>query len=488
LQREITLSFYRSQARLAQAQLASPDESELRISCSPVMNPRNRSKGGKAVVPGPGGPAFILRALGHKNYRLFFSGQSISLVGTWMTRIATSWLVYRLTGSALLLGVVGFAGQIPSFILAPFAGVLVDRWNRHRLLVATQALALLQSLGMAVLALSGRIKIWHIILLSIFQGLINAFDMPARQAFVVEMVEKREDLANAIALNSSMVNAARLLGPSLGGVIIAAVGEGWCFLLDAISYLAVIGSLMAMTITPRMVTATRDANIFQQLQEGWRYASRFAPIRDVLLLLSLVSLVGMPYTVLMPVFANDILRGGPSTLGLLMAASGVGALIGALFLAARKTVLGLGKFIPLMAGAFGAGLIVFSFSRRLWLSLLLMVVTGLGFMVQMAASNTVLQTIVEEDKRGRVMSFYTMAFMGTAPFGSLLAGSAAQRIGAPHTLLIGGVGCILGALWFATSLPALRRDVRPIYVKIGILPEMAAGIQHTSELSVPPEG
>jgi MFS family permease len=449
------------------------------------MNPNNRSDAAGKVVPGPAGLAFMLRALGHKNYRLFFSGQSISLVGTWMTRIATSWLVYRLTGSALLLGVVGFAGQIPSFILAPFAGVLVDRWNRHRLLVATQALALLQSLGMAVLALSGRIKIWHVILLSIFQGLINAFDMPARQAFVVEMVEKREDLANAIALNSSMVNAARLLGPSLGGVIIAAVGEGWCFMLDAISYLAVIGSLMAMTITPRMLSATSDANIFQQLREGWRYASRFAPIRDILLLLALVSLVGMPYTVLMPVFANDVLHGGPSTLGLLMAASGVGALIGALFLAARKTVLGLGKFIPWMAGAFGAGLIVFSFSRRLWLSLLLMVVTGLGFMVQMAASNTVLQTIVEEDKRGRVMSFYTMAFMGTAPFGSLLAGSAAQRIGAPHTLFIGGVGCLLGALWFATSLPALRR---PIYVKIGILPEMAAGIQHTSELSVPPEG
>jgi MFS family permease len=431
-------------------------------------------------------PVFMLRALAHKNYRLFFSGQSISLIGSWMTRIATSWLVYRLTGSALLLGIVGFAGQIPSFVLAPLAGVLVDRWNRHHLLVLTQALALLQSLALALLALSGLIKIWHVIVLSVFQGLINAFDMPARQAFVVEMVEKREDLANAIALNSSMVNAARLLGPSIGGIVIAAVGEGWCFMLDAVSYLAVIASLLAMKITPRMLKTTNDANILQQLREGWTYAVRFAPIRNVLLLLALVSLVGMPYTVLMPVFANEILHGGPSTLGLLMAASGVGALMGALFLARRRTVLGLGKFIPLMAGAFGAGLILFSFTRVLWLSLGLMVVTGLGFMVQMAASNTVLQTIVEEDKRGRVMSFYTMAFMGTAPFGSLLAGTVAQKIGAPHTLLFGGVGCILGALWFASSLPALRRDVRPIYVKIGILPEIAAGIHQTSELSVPP--
>ena len=430
----------------------------------------------------------MLRALRHKNYRLFFTGQSISLIGTWMTRIATSWLVYRLTGSALLLGIVGFAGQIPSFVLAPIAGVLVDRWNRHRLLIATQVLALIQSLAMAVLALTGLIKIWHVIVLSVFQGFINAFDMPGRLAFVVEMVEEREDLANAIALNSSMVNAARLLGPSIGGVVIAAVGEGWCFMLDAASYLAVIASLLAMKITPRMLGTTKDANILQQLREGWSYAVRFAPIRNILVLLALVSLVGMPYTVLMPVFANQVLHGGPNTLGLLMAASGVGALIGAMFLAGRKTVLGLGKFIPLMAAAFGAGLIMFSFTRVLWLSLLLMVITGLGFMVQMAASNTVLQTIVDEDKRGRVMSFYTMAFMGTAPFGSLLAGMVAERIGAPHTLFFGGLGCIVGAIWFATSLPTLRRDVRPIYVKKGILPEMVSGIQQTSELSVPPEG
>jgi predicted MFS family arabinose efflux permease len=284
-----------------------------------------------------------------------------------------------------------------------------------------------------------------------------------------------------------MVNAARLLGPSIGGVVIAAVGEGWCFMADAISYLAVIASLLAMTISPRMTRATRDANMLAQLREGWNYAARFAPIRNVLILLALVSLVGMPYTVLMPVFANEILHGGPSMLGWLMAASGVGALAGALTLAARKSVRGLGKYIPLMAAAFGAGLVAFSFTRMTWPALLLMVATGFGFMVQMAASNTVLQTIVEEDKRGRVMSFYTMAFMGTAPFGSLLAGSVAERIGAPHTLLFGGIGCVLGAFWFATTLPSLRRDVIPIYVRIGILPEMAKGIQQTSELSVPPE-
>ena len=404
-----------------------------------------------------------------------------------MTRIATSWLVYRLTGSAFLLGIVGFAGQIPSFLLAPFAGVLVDRWNRHSLLVITQALALLQSLAMAVLTLTGVIRTPHIILLSVFQGLINAFDMPARQAFVVEMVEKREDLANAIALNSSMVNAARLIGPSVGGVVIAAIGEGWCFMIDALSYIAVIASLLAMTLTSRMIQPIREANMFQQLREGWNYAARFAPIRDILLLIGLVSLVGMPYTVLMPVFANDVLHGGPNTLGLLMAASGVGALIGAMLLAARKSVLGLGKYIPLTAGAFGAGLIMFSFSRVIWLSLLLMILTGLGFMVQMAVSNTILQTIVDEDKRGRVMSFYTMAFMGTAPFGSLLAGGVADRIGAPHTLLFGGIGCLLGAVWFATTLSDLRKDVRPIYVKIGILPEVARGIQQSTELSIPPE-
>jgi MFS family permease len=417
------------------------------------------------------GLAFMLRALDHRNYRLFFIGQSISLIGTWMTQIAISWLIYRLTNSALLLGVVGFVGQIPSFLFAPVAGVMVDRWNRHRLLVATQALAMAQSLALAALTLTGAVKIWHVIALSAFQGMINVFDMPARQAFVVEMVEKHEDLSNAIALNSLMVNAARLLGPSLAGVIIAAVGEAWCFMLDGVSYLAVIASLLLMKLPRAVAERIEEENLFRQFREGWNYIVGFRPIRNMLLLLALTSLVGMPYTVLMPIFASDILGGGPYTFGWLMAASGVGALMGALFLAARKTVLGLGKFIPAMAGVFGAGLIAFSFSRALWLSLSLRVVTGLGFMAQMAVSNTLLQTIVEEDKRGRVMSYYTAAVMGTMPFGSLLAGAMGAGIGAPHTLLISGICCIAGALWFAKTLPSLRRDVRPIYVKKRILPK-----------------
>ena len=430
----------------------------------------------------------MFRALSHRNYKLFFSGQSISMVGTWMTRIATSWLVYKLSGSAMLLGVVGFAGQIPAFLLAPIAGVIVDRMNRHRLLVITQVLAMVQSVAMAILALSGYIKLWHIIALSIFQGLINAFDMPARQAFVVEMVEDPADLPNAIALNSSLVNGARLLGPSIGGVVIAAVGEGWCFAIDGISYIAVIGSLLAMNVNRAMKAAIPDggANIFRELRDGWKYVVGSPPISKILILLAAVSLVGMPYTVLMPVFAEKILKGGPNTLGLLMASTGIGALIGAMFLASRKTVLGLGRYIPRMAGLFGITLVAFSLSRSIWLSVVLLVATGLGFMAQMAVSNTIIQTIVDEDKRGRVMSFYTMAFMGTIPFGSLLAGTLAEHIGAPETLLIGGIGCTVGAVWFQLSLPRLREFVRPIYIRKGILPEVREGVFVTSELSVPP--
>jgi len=412
----------------------------------------------------------MVRALRHRNYRLFFCGQTVSLVGSWMTRIALSWLVYRLTHSALLLGVVGFAGQIPSFLLAPFAGVLVDRWNRHRLLVVTQILALVQSAALAALTLTGVIDIWQVLALSVFQGLINAFDMPARQAFVVEMVESREDLSNAIALNSSMVNAARLLGPSIGGILIAAVGEGWCFFWDAVSYLAVIASLLLMRVAARPRRPQAQAKVLPELREGFAYVAGSPAIRSILLLLALVSLVGMPYTVLMPVFASTTLHGGPHTLGFLMAATGVGALLGAVFLASRRTVLGLGRVVPIMAGVFGTGLIGFSLSRSLWMALPLLVLTGLGFMVQMASSNTLLQTLVDDDKRGRVMSFYTMAFMGMTPFGSLLAGALAHRIGTPHTLLLGGVGCILGALWFGTRLPRLRALVRPVYVRMGILP------------------
>lgn len=438
------------------------------------------------TIEQPSGASFMFRALKHRNYRLFFTGQGISMIGTWMTRIATGWLVYKLTGSALMLGVVGFAGQIPSFLLAPIAGVMVDRWDRHRLLVVTQVLAMVQSLAVGVLALTGLIEVWHIIALSIFQGGINAFDMPARQSFVVEMVDNRDDLPNAIALNSSMVNSARLLGPSIGGVIIAIVGEAWCFIIDGVSYIAVIASLLAMNVIRTAAPPRHDPGMMEQLFEGWKYVRSSPAISKILLLLAFISLVGMPYTVLMPVFAEKILAGGPYTLGFLMAASGVGALTGAGFLAARRSVVGLGRFIPIMAGVFGAGLIGFSLSRTLWFSLPLMVMTGMGFMVQMAVSNTLIQTIVDEDKRGRVMSFYTMAFMGTTPFGSLIAGTLADRIGAPNTLLIGGASCIIAAGLFYRALPRLREFVRPIYIRKGILPEIRESLGPAAELSVPP--
>lgn len=411
----------------------------------------------------------ILRALRHRNYRLFFGGQSVSLIGTWITRIATSWLVYRLTGSALLLGVVGFCGQIPTLVLSPFAGVIVDRHDRHRILVITQILSMLQSLALAVLALPHIITVNDILVLQVVQGVINAFDTPSRQSFIVDMIEDRADLPNAIALNSSMVNGSRIIGPSIGGVIIAAVGEGWCFMIDAISYLAVIASLIAMHVEkkPRAHAGTR---VVEEFRAGFSYVAHSAPMRSALLLLALVSVMGMPYTVLMPAIASEQLHGGPHTLGFLMTASGLGALAGALYLASRQSVLGLGRAMMLATLAFGAGLMAFSASRVLWLSLVLLPIVGGGMMVETASTNTILQTIVEERMRGRVMSFYAMAFLGTAPIGSLLAGVAADRIGAPMTILLGGVACIAAGIWFALRLPALRATLRPIYVEKGILP------------------
>ncbi len=408
------------------------------------------------------------RALRHRNFKLFFTGQSISLIGTWMTRVATSWLVYRLTGSALLLGVVGFAGQIPTFLLAPFAGVLVDRLNRRNMLVWTQALAGLQSLALAGLTLAKIITIREIIWLSVLQGLINAFDMPGRQAFLIQMVEDKQDLGNAIALNSSMVNVARLVGPALAGFVIAGVGEGYCFLIDGISYLAVIASLLMMRVN---VSPARRAvtSMLEQLKEGWAYVRGFPPIRTILSLFALVSLMGMPFMVLMPIFASDVLHGGPHTLGFLLGASGVGALISAISLALRKTVRGLTTMIQISAALFGVGLICFGFSRILLLSMLLMVVVGFGMMQGLAASNTVIQTLVPEDKRGRVMSYYTMAFVGMAPFGSLLAGGLAHRFGAPHAVMITGAFCLAGSLWFTTRLKSIRKIMRPIYVEMGII-------------------
>jgi MFS family permease len=410
----------------------------------------------------------LTRALQHRNYRLFFSGQTVSLVGTWITRIATSWLVYRLSGSVFLLGVVGFFGQIPTLVLAPVAGVLIDRWDRHRILVVTQVLSMLQSVGLAVLTFAGIITVADILILQVAQGIINAFDTPARQAFVVEMVEDRADLPNAIALNSSMVNASRVIGPSIGGLIIAAVGEGWCFTIDAVSYVAVIASLLAMRIV-RLERARPETRIWEELRNGFSYVTHFSPVRESLLLLALVGTMGVPYTVLMPAIASGVLHGGPHTLGYLMTASGVGALGGALYLASRKSVLGLGRAMVVATITFGVSLVVFSFSRSVWLSMLVLPFVGGGMMVEMASTNTILQTIVDDQMRGRVMAFYTMAFLGTAPLGSLLAGFVADHIGPMKTILLGGTSCIMAGLLFAARLPRLRAHVRPIYIERGIL-------------------
>jgi len=403
-----------------------------------------------------------------------------------MQRIALPWLVYSISGSAFLLGLVGFVGQIPTFLLAPFAGVLIDRWNRYIILIITQILAMIQAFILAFLVINKSIEVWHILLLSIFLGCINAFDMPARQSFVVDMIEKREDLGNAIALNSSMVNGARLLGPSIAGVLISLTGEGICFLLNGLSYIFVIVFLFMMRIRPVKVKV-QNTNVFQGLKEGFHYTYGFKPIRYIILLLALVSLMGMPYTVLIPVFAKSILHGGSHTFGFLMGASGIGALTGAIYMASRRSVLGLGKIVPLFAAVFGIGLVSFSLSPFFLLSMVLMLVTGFGMMMQMTSSNTILQTIVDDDKRGRVMSFYTMAFMGTAPFGSLLAGILASNIGAPRTLIIGGISCILGAVVFARKLPELKKMIHPIYIRMGIIPEVTSGIQTATELTSPPE-
>jgi MFS family permease len=422
------------------------------------------------------------RALRHRNFRLFLGGQVVSLTGTWMQQVALGWLVYRLTHSAFLLGLVGFCGQIPSLVVSPLAGVWADRWNRHRMVVATQALSMLQALALAGLVLTDVVRVWHVLVLSLFIGIVNAFDVPARQSFLVEMVGGREDLPNAIALNSSTFNAARLVGPSVAGAMIVAAGEGVVFLVNGLSYVAVIAALLAMRVPARPPHPGPAGPAWRNLEEGFAYVTRFAPVRSILLLVALVSLTGAPYAVLMPVFATDVLHGDAHTLGFLMGSIGVGALCGALLLASRRTVRGLGNLIVAAVAGFGVALVAFSFSRSVGLSLVLVFFTGLGLMVQMAASNTILQTLVDDDKRGRVMSFYAASFMGTMPIGSLIAGGLAGTIGAPRTLCLGGAACLVGAFAFARALPGIRKEMRPIYVRLGIIPEVASGLQTAAEL------
>ncbi len=434
------------------------------------------------------------RALANRNFRLFFVGQGTSLIGPLMTRVAMSWVVLPLAGKdldqqAAMLGMLGFAGQLPAFLLGPVAGALVDRYNRHRLLTITQVLSLIQSVLLAFVAFGGgedSTVVLQIFLLAIFQGIINAFDMPARQSLMVLMVDRREDLPNAIALNASLVNGSRLIGPAIAGFIIFRAGAAWCFVIDAVSYPAVVISLLLMHV-PRQARLPEGQPVWAGIWEGMRYAFGFSPIRVLLLLVALVAFMAIPYTVLLPIFAGSILEGDERAFGFLQAAGGMGALCGVLYLAARKSVVGLGRLIVVTTVLFGAALIGFAMSQTLWVSMLLMAVIGMGFMMQMAASNTIMQTIVEEDKRGRVMSFYTMAFLGTAPFGSLFAGFLARWIGAPGTVIVCGSSALVGALLFALNLPRLRSVVRPIYVKMGILPEMAVGIQSATELRRPPE-
>lgn len=390
---------------------------------------------------------FLVRAFKYRNYRLFFAGQSVSLIGTWMQIIAMSWLVYRLTNSAFLLGAVGFASQIPIFLLTPFAGVFADHFDRKRILIITQTFSMIQALVLTILAFANVIAIWQLFALGTLLGVINAFDIPARQAFVVDLVEKKEDLGNAIALNSFMFNGARLVGPSVAGIIISLAGEGLCFLINSISFLAVIFALLGMKTKIKEIYHRKNP-LLKGLREGFVYTFGSARIRYILLLVTLVSVMGMSYMILMPVFASKILQGGARTFGFLMGAAGLGALIGALYLAPRKNAEGLERISYIAAIIFGAGIIAFSFSRVLWLSLSMILCASFGLMVQMVSSNTVLQHFTDDDKRGRVMSFFATAFLGMAPFGSLLAGAIANKMGAPNALLISGILCIIGALFF----------------------------------------
>lgn len=428
----------------------------------------------------------MFRALKYRNFRLFFIGQGVSMVGTWMQAVASGWLAYRLTNSPLMLGIVGFSSQAPIFLLGPLGGFFADTGNKRRILIITQTISMVQALVLAFLTLSGRIEVWHIITLGAILGCVNSFDMPVRQSFVVDMVEGKEILGNAIALNSLQFNIARLIGPSIAGILIAVWGEGVCFLINGLSFTAVIWSLAAMRIALSN-GKPKKYNIIEGIREGFNYVSKSLPIRHILLLLSIVSITGASYVVLMPVFARDIIGGGPETLGFLLSSAGIGALGATLYLASRKTVRGLSGMIALSASIFALSLVAFSFSKSLAVSMAVLAITGFGVMAHMAASNTILQTIVDDDKRGRVMSFYTMAFIGTAPIGSLLAGVLASRIGASNTLVICAILCLAASAVFAKRLPSIRKAIRPIYKRMGIIPEVTSGLNTVNELSRPPE-
>jgi MFS family permease len=429
-------------------------------------------------TPPPSKWATTLRALRHRNFQLFFGGQLISLTGTWMQSVAQAWLVYSITKSALLLGTVGFASQIPVFLFAPFGGIVADRVNRQRLVIATQISAMILAGILAWLTIFHYVHVWHIFVLAGLLGVVNAFDIPGRQAFLVDMVGK-EDLMNAIALNSSMFNGARVIGPAIAGILVAKIGEGWCFAANSISYLAVIVGLLLMNVhcAPRI---SKHSPI-EDIVEGFGWVNRTRVIRALLLLIGLVSLVGMPYTVLMPVFADKILHGGARGLGILMGSTGVGALFGALTLASKTGVKGLGRWVAITCASFGVSLFLFSFSTSFWLSVVLLMPAGYSMMLQMACSNTLIQTMVPDQLRGRVMALYSMMFMGMAPFGAFFGGALAHRVGAPITVAVGGVACILGAIWFGRALPAMRVEAHRLIVAQGL-----SGGEPVQELNAQP--
>lgn len=418
--------------------------------------------------------SFALRSLRGRNLRVFLAGQGVSLVGTWMQQVGMAWLVYRLTGSSVLLGIMAFTSQIPSLFLAPLAGAAADRWSRYRLVVAAQSLSMGLALLLATLVLLDRIEIWHLIAFSLASGIISGVDIPARQSMLISLVEHPEDLPNAIALNSAMFNAARLVGPSIAGVLIGIVGEGPVFLINALSFTAVLVALATVRV-PRQPAAARGS-ILGSLLDGWRYAAGFAPIRALLLLLAGLSMVGIPYTVLLPVFAGDVLDGDARTLGLLTSCAAAGALAGTLYLASRDSIVGLGRRIAQCCGLFGSGLILFSLARTPWLAGLMLVFAGFGVIVTTAGINTVLQTLTNDEMRGRVMSLYTVAFVGVGPIGSLTGGWLASQLGAPSTVALGGAGCLVLAAWFSRALPALRAAARPVLIERGVLPEVATGV------------
>jgi MFS family permease len=425
---------------------------------------------GAASAPGPAGSrraGGTFRALKHRNFQLFFGGQIISLVGTWMQTVAQAWLVYRLTGSGALLGVLGFVGQIPIFLLSPLAGLAADRWPRQRVVIATQCSSMLLAFILAALTMTGRIRVWEIIVLATLLGLVNAFDVPARQSFLIEMVG-REDLLNAIALNSSMFNGARIAGPAIAGILVAVVGEGWCFLLNGVSYLAVIAGLLMMRIE-KLMQVHDGAAPLEKLREGFRFARHTKPIRALLVLVAIVSFMALPYTVLMPIFAVQILHGGASAYGWLMGAVGLGAMFGALALAMRHELRGLGKVVAYSATAQGASLVLFSASHWYWISCAILAVSGFTMMMQFTATNTLIQAMVPDQLRGRVMSLYSMMFLGMSPIGSLLAGALADHIGAPVTVAIGGLASCLGGLAFARKWPSMRGPARDLISAQGMM-------------------